>query len=462
MADGMELQFYDTLSRKKRVFAPIDPAHVRLYACGPTVYDTAHIGNGRTLVTFDLLFRLLRQVYGAANVVYVRNITDVDDKINTAAQEQGVVISEITTRTTKAFHADMATLNCLAPTHEPRATEYISQMIDMISKLIELGHGYEAQGHVLFSVPSMADYGKLSGHSKDELIAGARVEVAPYKRDSQDFVLWKPSTGDEPGWDSPWGFGRPGWHIECSVMSAELLGETFDIHGGGIDLVFPHHENEIAQSTCVHSGAAQANFWMHGGYLQVEGEKMSKSLGNFHTVHDLLKSFPGEALRLQLLMSHYRQPLNWTREGAKEARRLLDKWVALTSDVGTLDESEIVCAGVLTALGDDLNVPKALAEMHELASSARDKPQAARALKASANLLGLLEQPAEQWDSWRPEGAVEIDAAQVEALIEARNQARHSQDFAKADTIRDQLEVMGVVLEDTATGTTWHDMAGDA
>ncbi|MFP4003862.1 MAG: cysteine--tRNA ligase, partial [Alphaproteobacteria bacterium] len=320
----MTLQLYNTLTHEKAPFEPLDPERVRVYACGPTVYDYAHIGNARTFTAFDLLFRVLRHEYGPEHVVYARNITDIDDKIMERAVERGKSIAEVTERTTQQFHADMAALNLLEPTLEPRATDHVPQMVAMIERLVELGYAYEAQGHVLFSVASDKSYGTLSRRSVDDMIAGARVEVAPYKQDPMDFVLWKPSTEDQPGWDSPWGKGRPGWHLECSAMTATHFGEVFDIHCGGVDLIFPHHENEIAQSTCAHGTELMARVWMHAGFLQVEGEKMSKSLGNFLTVHDLLRRFPGEVLRLHLLMTQYRQPLNWTEAGVREAWTVLD------------------------------------------------------------------------------------------------------------------------------------------
>src|SRR5674476_1409999 len=334
----MELKLYDTLSREKRVFTPLDPARVRMYVCGPTVYDFAHIGNARPVIVFDVLFRLLRHLYGPEHVTYVRNITDVDDKINARAAERGIPIRELTDATYQNFKSDVEALGCLPPTVEPRATEYIRRtdgkldMVSLIERLIKTGHAYVAEGHVPFDVPSMPDYGQLSKRPLDEMIAGARVEVAPYKRDPQDFVLWKPSSPSEPGWDSPWGRGRPGWHIECSAMSGALLGETFDIHGGGIDLVFPHHENEIAQSRCAFHTGVMANYWMHNGFLQVEGEKMSKSLGNFFTIHDLLADWPGEVLRLNMLRTHYRQPIDWTVKGLEESWKTLDDWYWVVGD----------------------------------------------------------------------------------------------------------------------------------
>ena len=335
----MTIQLYNTLTRSKVGFAPIDPANVRMYVCGPTVYDFAHIGNARPVIVFDVLFRLLRHVYGAAHVTYVRNITDVDDKINARAARDfpGLDLNEAIRRVTEGtnaqYQADVTELGNLPPTFQPRATESLLEMIALIQRLIEGQHAYEAEGHVLFHVPSMPDYGRLSGRSVDDMIAGARVDVAPYKRDPMDFVLWKPSDAETPGWESPWGRGRPGWHIECSAMSWKHLGEVFDIHGGGIDLVFPHHENELAQSTCAHGTKAMANVWMHNGFLQVEGEKMSKSLGNFFTIRELLDKFRGENLRLQMLTTHYRQPTNWTEAGAKEARTILKGWYDLVAKV---------------------------------------------------------------------------------------------------------------------------------
>ncbi len=454
MSRDVTLTIYDTGSREKRVFEPIDAANVRLYACGPTVYDYAHIGNGRTAVTFDLVFRVLRYVYGAEHVTYVRNITDIDDKIMARAVERGISIRELTNGTAEVYQKDMAGLGALPPTHEPRATDYVDGMVAMVQTLIDKGHAYEAEGHVLFDVSSDKEYGQLSGRSLDDMIAGARVEVAPYKRNATDFVLWKPSDDDMPGWDSPWGNGRPGWHLECSVMSEKLLGETFDIHGGGIDLTFPHHENEVAQSTCAHDGAALANYWMHGGFLQVDGEKMSKSLGNFLVVHDLLQDWPGEALRLHLFMTHYRQPLNWTGEGVREAKAILDRWYKVTAGAGDVTGDDVP-ADVAAALLDDFNTPQALAVMHGLNSEAqKGNADAARALKASGQLLGLFGQSAEEWAAWRPQSSA-IDDAQVEDMIAARNAARKAKDFAEADRLRDELTAMGVEIKDGPEGTTW-------
>src|SRR5215470_1348415 len=357
----MDLKLYDTLTREKRTFVPLDPNRVRMYVCGPTVYDFAHIGNARPVIVFDVLFRLLRHVYGEQHVVYVRNITDVDDKINARAAERGISIRELTEETYANFKDDVRALGTLAPTYEPRATEYVSNsgastdMVRLIQKLIDNGNAYAAEGHVLFSIGTMPDYGQLAKRSLDEMMAGARVEVAPYKRDAMDFVLWKPSAPELPGWDSPWGRGRPGWHIECSAMSAALLGETFDIHGGGIDLVFPHHENEIAQSRCAFHAPVMANTWMHNGFLQVEGEKMSKSLGNFVTIRELLADWPGEVLRLNMLKTHYRQPIDWTNSASEQASIALDTFCHFTKGA-SLAEGKISSAA-LSALADDLNTP---------------------------------------------------------------------------------------------------------
>ncbi len=454
MSRDVTLSLHDTSTRKKRAFEPIDPANVRLYACGPTVYDFAHIGNGRTAVTFDLLFRVLRYVYGDDHVTYVRNITDIEDKIMDRAKRDGVTIRELTNGTAKVYQNDMAGLGCMPPTHEPRATDYVDGMSKMISRLVDLGHAYEAEGHVLFDVSSDKNYGCLSGRSLDDMIAGARVEVAPYKRNATDFVLWKPSDEDMPGWESPWGKGRPGWHIECSVMGEHLLGETFDIHGGGIDLAFPHHENEVAQSSCAHGGATLANYWMHGGFLQVGGEKMSKSLGNFMTVHDLLGEWPGEALRLQMFMTHYRQPLNWTGDSVSEAKRILDRWYESTAEVGDVTADDVP-ESVTSALLDDLNMPQVLAALHKLCGeSQKGSAEAARALKASGQLVGLFGQTAEEWAAWRP-AMSNVDDAQVENLIAARKQARDEKDFAEADRIRDELNRLGIEIKDGPDGTTW-------
>lgn len=451
-----ELVLYNTLSRQREVFQPEDRENVRLYVCGPTVYDFAHIGNARPVVVFDVLFRLLRHLYGPEKVTYARNITDVDDKIIAAARASGETIEQVTERTTRAFHEDMAALGALPPTIEPRATEHIDQMIAMIERLIEKGHAYEAEGHVLFSVPTMEDYGRLSRRDREELIAGARVEVAPYKKDPADFVLWKPAAEDEPGWASPWGRGRPGWHIECSAMSATHLGQTFDIHGGGQDLIFPHHENEIAQSRCAHGTSHMARIWMHNGYVVVGGQKMSKSLGNFLTVRELLQEgFPGEAIRLSLLSGHYRQPLDITREKLGEARAQLD------SLYGGLREVPIQEGGeppkeVLAALCDDLNTPLAIARLHEVArrlhkAQGEERVEIAVALRAGGRLLGLLQDDPAVWF----QGTEGEEAEEIEAAIAARQAARKARNFAEADRIRDELAARGILLEDGPQGTTW-------
>jgi len=449
----MELRLYDTLTREKRTFTPIDPARVRMYVCGRTVYDFAHIGNARPVIVFDVLFRLLRHVYGEKHVTYVRNITDVDDKINARAAERGISIREVTDETYKNFKEDVTTLGCLAPTVEPRATEHIDEMKTLTERLVKSGNAYVAEDHVLFHVASMKDYGRLSNRSLDEMIAGSRVEIAPFKKDPMDFVLWKPSGPGEPAWPSPAGIkkpGRPGWHIECSAMSWKHLGETFDIHGGGIDLVFPHHENEIAQSRCAFHTPVMANFWMHNGFLQVEGEKMSKSLGNFVTIHDLLKDWPGEVVRFTMLQTQYRQPMNWTLSGLRESQKSLDHWYKLTAD----SAPGYLCADTVDALLDDLNTPKAFAAMHELRGEAvKGAKPAAASLKASAQLIGLLQSPT-QWFGFRPASAA-VDENKVVSLIEARNSARKAKNFKEADRIRDELATMGIVLKDSKDGTTW-------
>jgi cysteinyl-tRNA synthetase len=454
------LDLYNTLTRRKERFEPLRPDHVGMYVCGPTVYDTAHIGNARPVVVFDLLFRLLSRLYPA--VTYVRNITDVDDKIIDRARDSGEPIDALTARTTDLFHADMDALNALRPTIEPRATQHIGQMIALIATLIERGNAYAAEGHVLFSVPSMPSYGQLSRRSLDDMIAGARVEVAPYKRDASDFVLWKPSSPDQPGWDSPWGRGRPGWHIECSAMAKEHLGVTFDIHGGGLDLIFPHHENEIAQSCCANGTDRLARTWVHNGFVTVEGEKMSKSLGNFFTVHDLLDEFPGEAIRLTLLSAHYRQPLDFTREGIRQAKSALDRWYqALRGD--PVPAAAELPFDVLAALEDDLNSPLAIAHLHELATAVNkaksdaEKAAAKGALLAAGQQLGLLQQDPEAWFRWAPAGggAEGLSDADVEQLIADRKAARAGKNFAEADRIRKELADKGIVLEDGPQGTTW-------
>jgi cysteinyl-tRNA synthetase len=485
----MPLRLYNTLTRQKEDFAPIDPANVRLYACGPTVYDQLHIGNGRMLIVFDVLFRLLRREYGENNVTYVRNITDVDDKINARAAERGVHIRVLTDEMTKVFHEDAKALGCLAPTVEPRATDHIAEMIALIENLIAKGHAYVAEGHVLFDVPSMPAYGKLSRRPLDEMIAGARVEVAPYKRGPMDFVLWKPSSPGEPGWESPWGRGRPGWHIECSAMSWKHLGEVFDIHGGGIDLLFPHHENEMAQSCSAFGHDVMANVWIHNGHLQVEGEKMAKSLGNFVTIHELLhtekfggRRWPGEVLRLAILKTHYRQPADFTVKALEEANRTRADWFDSTQDINSHAH---VPESVLQPLLDDLNTPAALAAMHELhARSRSDNREAALQLKASLELLGiqlqrrifretisetmnlagaLSSQPVVRRDpNLALDGEIQeahlkkcgLTKSELGDLIAARNAERKNKNWAKADRIRDELAKTGIRLQDNNDGST--------
>jgi cysteinyl-tRNA synthetase len=454
----MPLVLHNTLTRRKEVFTPLDAKNVRMYVCGPTVYDYAHIGNARPVIVFDVLYRLLRQIYGAAHVRYVRNITDVEDKIIAAAKEKGEEIRALTERTALIFHEDVAALGALPPDVEPRATEHIAEMIAMIEKLVAGGHAYVAEHHVLFSVASMSDYGRLSGRSRDELIAGARVEVAPYKRDPADFVLWKPSPDGIPGWDSPWSRGRPGWHIECSAMSERHLGETFDIHGGGIDLIFPHHENEIAQSVCAHGGKPFVRYWLHNAFVIVEGEKMAKSLGNFRTIREVLEEAPGEAARYAMLMSHYRDPLDWTADRLAEARHALDRfYLALRQVKDAPASGAAVPEAVRAALEDDLNTPLALAALHDLLTAlnkAGDSGEKARLkgeLIGGGALLGLLQQDPETW--LKGDAA---EAAEIENLIAQRNAARKAKDFAEADRIRADLAARGITLEDTPTGTTWH------
>ena len=448
----MSLVIYNTLSREKEPFAPLDAGHVRLYVCGPTVYDYVHIGNARPVVAFDVLYRLLKRRY--RRVTYVRNITDIDDRIMVRAADNGETIEALTTRTADAYQGDMRRLGALVPDVEPRATQYVGEMIGMIGRLVDNGHAYVAEGHVLFSVPSMRDYGRLSRRTRDELVAGARVEVAPYKKDPADFVLWKPSTDEQPGWPSPWGRGRPGWHIECSAMSAKHLGETFDIHGGGLDLIFPHHENEIAQSRSAFGHAIMAKYWMHNGFLNISGEKMSKSLGNFFTVHELLDQYPGEAIRLLLLTAHYRQPLDFTHDGLQQARATLDRWYGALrgKDAAPANPSASLRAGAVPpsvddALSDDLNTPLAISAIHQL-----DDPAS---LRAGGQALGLLQQDAEAWFRWTPAGASGPSDAEIEAAIAARQAAREAKNFKESDRIRDELRTRGVILEDGPKGTTW-------
>ena len=453
-----KLKIYNTLTRTKELFEPIDPGNVRMYVCGPTVYDFAHIGNARPLIVFDVLYRLLRHLYGEAHVKYVRNITDVDDKINARAAERGISIRELTEETNKVFQADVRALGCLEPDVQPRATEHIAQMIAIIERLIASGHAYAADGHVLFDVPSMPAYGQLSRRSLEDMRAGARVDVAPYKHGDMDFVLWKPSASHEPGWESPWGFGRPGWHIECSAMSWKHLGETFDIHGGGIDLVFPHHENEIAQSCCAFDRDVMANYWMHNGFLQVEGEKMSKSLGNFVTIHDLLhtnkfggRKWPGEVLRLAMLRTHYRQPIDWTVKALEEAEANLLAWHD-HADFDSITESNEVPATIVNALYEDLNTAETISWIHSL-----NKTGQMSALKSALRFLGLLNsevfsRATIQFDPLHD--VTQDNRNKIDGWIEARLAARAEKNWAESDRIRDELAAMGVVLKDNKDGTT--------
>ena len=435
-----EIKLRNSMTRKIEVFAPIDSTNLRLYVCGPTVYDRAHLGNARPAIVFDVLFRLLCHVYGKDHVTYVRNFTDVDDKINAKARETGRAIGEITEETIGWYHADMDAIGVLRPTHEPRATEYIPQMIAMIEDLIAKGHAYAAEGHVLFSVASYPDYGRLSGRTVEDMIAGARVEVAPYKRDAMDFVLWKPSDADTPGWDSPWGYGRPGWHIECSAMSHELLGPHFDIHGGGNDLMFPHHENEIAQSCCAHQGAGFANIWMHNEMLQVEGKKMSKSLGNFFTVRDLLdQGVPGEVIRFVMLSTHYSKPMDWTAKKAAEAEKTLRKWYAQAADAPQAPVPD----AMLAALFDDLNTPLAITALHQISQSGD-----AASLRAGLSILGLASVGVPDWAA-----SPDVDLSALEAqLFAARQTAMETKDFAPVDALKSALTDAGVEVRMSKEG----------
>lgn len=425
------MRLYNTLTRSKELFTPIDANNLRMYVCGPTVYDFAHIGNARPVIVFDLLYRLLQKQY--PKVTYARNITDVDDKINARAYERGISIRELTDGTLAQFHEDIDALGVLRPTIEPRATDHIYEMIKIIEKLIENGHAYENAGHVLFNTPSMKDYGLLARRSSEELIMGARVEIAPYKKDPTDFVLWKPSSEKDPAWDSPWGRGRPGWHIECSAMAAKHLGETFDIHGGGLDLTFPHHENEIAQSRCAHDTPVMANIWMHNGFLQVEGQKMSKSLGNFFTIRDVLKDWSGDTIRFAMLKTHYRSPIDWTVKALEEAENTLNDFRKALNNVniGSLPQK------IIEALNDDLNTSKMIAEMHILKNT--DKA----GLAAVFAFLGLTSE------------IKQIDSTAFQPLLDARSLARAAKNFAESDRLRDELAKLGIAVKDSKDGQIW-------
>lgn len=457
----MPLFIHNTLTRKKEEFVPIDPERITLYVCGPTVYNYVHIGNARPAVVFDVLFRVLQQLY--PQVIYARNITDVDDKIMNAASEQKISISEITERFTAAYHEDMKNLGVLEPTIEPFATDHIAPMQDMIQQLIDRGHAYEADGNVMFNVPSMQDYGQLSGRNIEDMLAGARVDVADYKKDPSDFVLWKPSSEDQPGWDSPWGRGRPGWHLECSAMIKTHLGEIIDIHGGGQDLIFPHHENEIAQGRCAHDTEGYVNYWMHNGYLTIDGEKMSKSLGNFLTIHEALKHAPGESLRYALLSAQYRQPLDWSEDTLAQAKASIDRLYNALRQVEDIEvtESTTPPEEVMQALQDDLNTPVALSHLHELATQLNkesDREQQAHIksnLLAGGHIMGLLLQAPKDWFRWQAEDSEGLNDDAIDALIEERRTARANKDFSRADEIRDQLTAAGIELEDGPEGTLW-------
>lgn len=453
------MHIYNTLSGLKEEFKPIDADNVRMYVCGPTVYDHAHLGNIKTPVVFDVLFRLLRHIYGENHVTYVSNITDIDDKIIKKSLESGKSIKEITEQTYKWYVDDMARLNVLEPTFRPLATEYINEMIELVQQLLDNGHAYEVNGHVLFDVESMPNYGFLSKRSRKEMLAGARIEVADYKKNPEDFVLWKPSDETQPGWNSPWGFGRPGWHLECSAMSSKLLGNSFDIHGGGSDLIFPHHENECAQSMCAHPHDDFARFWVHGGMLMVDGVKMSKSLGNFYTIDQVLAKAPAEALRLAFLTTHYHQPFNFTFDGLEAAKQTLDKFYnALLRVKNAPLKKADPDARVVAALEDDLNTPLALSYIHELvgdlnkADSSEVIENKKSTLLASAQLLGLLYQNPEEWFKGE---ADDSETQEIEALIAQRTEAKKSKNFALADKIRDNLKARNIILEDSPAGTTW-------
>lgn len=445
-----DLKLYNSRTRTREHFKPLTDT-VRMYVCGPTVYDLAHLGNARPVVVFDIMFRILKKLY--QNVLYVRNITDIDDKIIEAAEKKNISITDLTRETTKQYHEDMQALNTLPPTYEPRATDHIHDMISMVESLIKKGYAYASEGHVLFRVTQYKDYGRLANRTFDDLLAGARVDVAAYKQHAGDFILWKPSGQNQPGWESPWGFGRPGWHIECSAMSKYFLDDYFDIHGGGIDLIFPHHENEVAQSCCANGSDLMANFWLHNGHLTVGGEKMSKSLGNFLTVRDLLKKHPGEAIRLALLSTHYRQPFDFLDTALSSAKTTLDRFYTALKPFSMIEAS--TCQVVLDALCDDLNTPLAISHLHELVkklNKSQDERVAAE-LKAGASLLGLLYQDHKTW--FQDAVHTELSSEEIEHYIHLRTQARTNRDFKESDRIRDILLKYHIILEDSAQGTTW-------
>ena len=456
-----EMFLHNTLSKRKEKFEPLDSKNIRMYVCGPTVYDRAHLGNAKSAVVFDILNRVLRQVYGDENVKYASNITDIDDKILNKHQQTGKPISEITAETYQWYIEDMHALNVKDPDYRPRATEFVQEMIELVELLLKNGHAYEAEGHVLFSVDSMPNYGFLSGRSMKEMLAGARIEVADYKKNPADFILWKPSEEGQPGWNSPWGFGRPGWHLECSAMSSKYLGNSFDIHGGGSDLIFPHHENECAQSLCAHPDDSFAKYWVHAGMLMVDGVKMSKSLGNFYTVNELITQYPAEALRLLFISTHYHQPFNFTFDGLKQSKQILDKFYNALLRVKDVETAEVAPdERVVNALADDINTPLAISYLHDIANNlnkaetVEDKQHYKSLLLASADVMGLLYQNAEDWfkGSASEDG---ISEDEINQLIAERLAAKKSKDWAKADAIRNQLKDAGIVLEDTPQGTSW-------
>lgn len=451
------IYLHNTLKQRKEEFVPIDASNVRMYVCGPTVYDKAHLGNAKTPVVYDVLYRLLCYVYGQEHVTYVSNITDVDDKILNKHKETGKSIREITEQTYNWYLDDMKKLNVLSPNYRPRATEYIPEMIKLVELLLQNGHAYIAENQVLFDVDSMPNYGFLSGRSMKEMVAGARIEVASYKKNPADFILWKPSDADQPGWNSPWGYGRPGWHLECSAMSSKLLGNDFDIHGGGSDLIFPHHENECAQSCCAYPGTHFAHYWVHTGMLMINGVKMSKSLGNFYTVDEILAKYPAEALRLLFLTTHYHQPFNFTFEGLEQAKNILDKFYnALLKNADVLAEKVAPSEKLINALADDLNTPLALSYLHETlsnlnkAETIEERSKYKSELLANAYMLGLLYNDAESWFK-----GADDDNSEIETLIAKRAEAKKNKDWAMADAIRNELKEKGIVLEDGAQGTTW-------
>jgi cysteinyl-tRNA synthetase len=452
----MDYQFYDTYSNTKKLFTPLDALNVRMYVCGPTVYNYAHVGNARPVIVFDIVYRMLQFKYGSDHVTYVRNITDVDDKIIEASNSLNEDISTLTNRTIDYFHDDADYVGALQPNVEPKATDHILEMIDIIEKLIEKNHAYEADGNVLFAVNTFDNYGNLSGKSLEDLIAGSRVEVADYKKNPADFILWKPSKANEPGWGSPWGKGRPGWHIECSAMSEKYLGQSFDIHGGGQDLTFPHHENEIAQSESCNNKKF-ANFWMHNGFLSIEGEKMSKSLGNFITINELKDKYQGEVIRFNMMLTHYRQPLNWTEKSLQDSKKTLDKWYKILGacNKSFVSKNELISNKMLNALADDVNTPQAIAELHQLYKAANDGDiEALEIFYNSCQFLGILISDYSSWCSWQSK-IIDIDENLINELIEKRNEARRAKDFAEADRIRDELLNLSVILEDKDNETTW-------